>query len=141
MRVVPLRLRPGNDLRLTLEEWMGRQKEAAGCVLSGIGSLSVARLRLAGRSESTTLRGDLEILTLAGTLSADGAHLHITVADSTGAVMGGHLCAGSLVRTTAELLVALLPEWRFSREVDPATGYAELVIGQAADGQGHRTPF
>jgi hypothetical protein len=128
MRVVPLRLRPGDDLRPILEDWLGRQKEAAGCVLSGIGSLSVARLRLAGHQESTTLRGDLEILTLAGTISSDGAHLHITVADSTGAVTGGHLCAGSLVRTTAELLVALLPEWQFSRPIDPATGYGELMI-------------
>jgi predicted DNA-binding protein with PD1-like motif len=135
MRVVPLRLRPGDDLRPALEGWLGREKEAAGCVLSGIGSLSVARLRLAGRKESTTLSGDLEILTLSGTLSADGAHLHTTVADSNGVVMGGHLCAGSLVRTTAELLIALLPEWRFSRPIDPATGHAELVIRQAADGR------
>jgi hypothetical protein len=133
MRVVPLRLRPGDDLRPILEDWLGRQKEAAGCVLSGIGSLSVAQLRLAGRKEGTTLRGDLEILTLAGTLSPDGAHLHITVADSTGAVIGGHLCAGSLVRTTAELLVALLPQWQFSRPIDPATGYAELQIRPGPD--------
>jgi hypothetical protein len=60
-------------------------------VLSGIGSLSVARLRLAGRRESTTLSGDLEILTLAGTLAPDGAHLHITVADNAGAVRGAPL--------------------------------------------------
>jgi hypothetical protein len=32
------------------------------------------------------------------------------------AVTGGHLCAGSLVRTTAEPVVGLLPEWRFSQE-------------------------
>ena len=37
MRVVPLRLRPGDDLRQGLEEWMVRQSEAAGCVLSGLG--------------------------------------------------------------------------------------------------------
>jgi predicted DNA-binding protein with PD1-like motif len=109
MRVVPLRLRPGDDLRPVLEVWLGRQKEAAGCVLSGIGSLSVVQVRLAGCKECTNLRGDLEILTLAGTLSRDGVHLHVTVADSTGAVTGGHLCAGSVVRTTAELLIALLP--------------------------------
>ena len=131
MRVVPLRLRPGDDLRLTLEAWMGRRRERAGCLISGIGSLSVARLRLAGRPESTTLTGELEILSLAGTLSADGAHLHIAVADCTGALIGGHLCAGSLVRTTAELVVALLPDWQFSRELDPATGCAELQIRPA----------
>jgi uncharacterized protein len=43
-------------------------------------------------------------------------------------IMGGHLCPGSLMRTTAELVLGLLPEWRFSRELDPATGYAELRI-------------
>ncbi|MBE9173687.1 DNA-binding protein [Cyanobium sp. LEGE 06143] len=132
MKVVPLRLRPRVDLRLALEDWMGQQRQQAGCLINGIGSHSVARLRLAGRQEITTLTGDLEILSLAGTLSPDGAHLHIAIADNSGAVIGGHLCAGSLVRTTAELVVGLLPEWRFSRELDPATGWAELRISPRA---------
>lgn len=85
---------------------------------------------MAGAMEATLIRGDLEILSLCGTISRDGAHLHIAVADSSGAVIGGHLCPGSLVRTTAELVIGLLPEWRFRRELDPATGYAELEISQ-----------
>ena len=128
MKVVPLRLQPGDDLRQALETWMGEQEEQAGCVISGIGSLSVAELRFAGAAASTTIHGELEILSLSGTLSADGAHLHIAIADSRGAVIGGHLCSGSLVRTTAELVIGLLPEWQFRRERDPATGYAELAI-------------
>ena len=132
MKVVPLRLQPGNDLRRAMETWMAlqqeQQQEQAGCVISAVGSLSVLQLRLAGATEATTIRGELEILSLAGTLSPDGAHLHITVADSRGSVIGGHLCTGSLVRTTAELVIGLLPDWRFSRELDPATGYAELQI-------------
>jgi predicted DNA-binding protein with PD1-like motif len=128
MKVIPLRLTPGQDLRLTLEAWMGEQDEQAGCVISGIGSLSVAQLRLAGATEATVICGELEIISLSGTLSPDGAHLHIAVADSSGTVIGGHLCVGSLVRTTAELVVGLLPEWRFHREPDPATGYTELEI-------------
>ena len=128
MKVVPLRLQPGDDLRQALESWMGEQEEQAGCVISAIGSLSVAELRFAGAAAATTIRGDLEILSLSGTLSADGAHLHIAVANSKGAVIGGHLCAGSQVRTTAELVIGLLPEWQFRRERDPATGYAELAI-------------
>ncbi|PSI00179.1 PPC domain-containing DNA-binding protein, partial [Synechococcus lacustris] len=87
-----------------------------------------AQLRFAGATEATVIRGDLEILSLAGTLSPDGAHLHIAIADSSGAVIGGHLCAGSLVRTTAEMVIGLLPDWRFSRELDLATGHAELQI-------------
>ena len=132
MKVIPLRLQPGDDLRLALEVWMGEQEEQAGCVISAVGSLSVAQLRLAGTADGTLIHGDLEILSLAGTLSPDGAHLHIAVAGSSGDVIGGHLCAGALVRTTAELVVGLLPEWRFWRELDPATGYAELrIIPQA----------
>lgn len=132
MKVVPLRLTPGADLRRALEVWMGEQQEQAGCVLSAVGSLSVAKLRLAGATEATAIHGELEILSLSGTLSPDGAHLHLAIADSSGAVIGGHLCAGSLVRTTAELVIGLLPEWRFSRELDPATGYPELRISPQA---------
>ena len=132
MKVVPLRLQPGDDLRQALETWMGEQQEQAGCVISAVGSLSFAQLRFAGAAEATTIHGELEILSLAGTLSHDGAHLHIAVADSRGAVIGGHLCTGSLVRTTAELVVGLLPEWHFRRELDPATGYPELRISPLA---------
>jgi len=128
MKVVPLRLQPGDDLRLALEAWMGAQQEQAGCVISAVGSLSVAQLRFAGASKASTIQGDLEILSLAGTLSPDGAHLHIAISGSSGTVIGGHLCAGSLVRTTAELVIGLLPEWQFRRELDPATGHAELRI-------------
>ena len=132
MKVVPLRLQPGDDLRRALEAWINQQQEQAGCLISGVGSLSLAKLRFAGAAEATTISGDLEILSLAGTLSPDGAHLHIAVSDSTGAVIGGHLCHGSLVRTTAELVLGLLPQWQFRRGRDPATGCAELQISPVA---------
>ena len=128
MKVVPLRLPPGADLRRALEVWMGEQQEQAGCLISAVGSLSLAQLRLAGATQATAIHGELEILSLSGTLSPDGAHLHIAIADSSGTVIGGHLCAGSLVRTTAELVIGLLPEWQFSRKLDLASGYAELQI-------------
>jgi predicted DNA-binding protein with PD1-like motif len=131
MKVVPLRLQPGDDLRLALEAWMEEQEELAGCVISAVGSLSLAQLRLTGATQATAIHGELEILSLSGSLSPDGAHLHIAVSDSKGAVIGGHRCAGSLVRTTAELVIGLLPEWRFRRELDPVTGYAELRISSA----------
>jgi len=128
MKVVPLRLKPGDDLRRTLEAWLGEQQEQAGCVISAVGSLSLAQLRLAGATQATAIHGELEIVSLSGTLSPDGIHLHIAIANSSGTVIGGHLCAGSLVRTTAELVIGLLPEWRFRRELDPVTGYTELQI-------------
>jgi predicted DNA-binding protein with PD1-like motif len=134
MTVVPLRLQPGDDLRLALEAWMDAQQEQAGCVISAVGSLSLAQLRLAGATQATAIHGELEILSLSGTLSPDGVHLHIAISGSSGTVIGGHLCAGSLVRTTAELVIGLLPDWQFRRELDPATGYPELRITPQAPG-------
>ncbi len=126
MAALPLRLYPGDDLRGAIETALRGQ--GAAFVLQGIGSLSVARLRLAGRPGADELLGDMEILTLAGSVSPDGAHLHMTVADSEGRVLGGHVAPGCIVRTTAEVLVALLPGHAFGRELDGATGYPELVI-------------
>ncbi|CAG9252709.1 PPC domain-containing DNA-binding protein [Paraburkholderia unamae] len=128
MQIHPVRLSPGDDVRLAVEAILSRCAMRAGFVIQGIGSLSVAQLRFAGAESPTALHGDLEILTLAGSVSPDGAHLHMSVADAHGQVSGGHVARGCIVRTTAELLLALLPEHRFSRELDAATGYAELHI-------------
>ncbi|NVM74706.1 hypothetical protein FHW83_000466 [Duganella sp. SG902] len=128
MQALPLRLHPGDDLRAAVVEAFLASGQEAGFVLQGIGSLSVAQLRYAGQPATAELRGDLEILTLAGSLSPDGAHLHMSVSDARGRVWGGHVGAGCIVRTTAELLLALLPGQRFTREHDLRTGYPELKI-------------
>lgn len=127
MEAHALRLNPGDDLRGALDAALVQRGAEAAFVVSGIGSLSSARIRYAGVEAATTLEGNLEILTLSGTLSPDGSHLHISVSDSAGQVRGGHVAPGCTVRTTAELLIAWLPEWRFAREHDSATGYPELV--------------
>ncbi|MDR5747145.1 DNA-binding protein [Caballeronia sp. LZ029] len=128
MHAMTLRLSPGDDLRAALDHAFRTHGLSAAFVLQGIGSLSVARLRHAGRDEVSELRGDLEILTLAGTLSAQGPHLHMSVSDADGRVSGGHVTPGCIVRTTAEIVVANLPGERYTREHDAATGFAELVI-------------
>jgi uncharacterized protein len=125
---LPLRIGPGADLRAELAAVPARHGVAAAFVVQGIGSLSVAQIRFAGRPDCTALHGDLEIVSLGGSLSPDGPHLHIAVSDADGRVTGGHMGPGCIVRTTAEVLVALLPDFRFSREDDPATGYKELFI-------------
>lgn len=115
-------------MRAALGGILAAHGTAAGFVLQGIGSLRGARLRLAGAPDATQLEGDIEILTLAGSLSPDGPHLHMAVADAAGRVFGGHVLAGCTVRTTAEILVALLPGHRFTREPDAASGFDELVV-------------
>ncbi|ASL42031.1 hypothetical protein bAD24_I00985 [Burkholderia sp. AD24] len=128
MQAYPLRLSPGDDLRAAIEDVLRQRELHAAFVIQGIGSLSVAQLRFAGAEAPTELRGDLEILTLAGSVSPDGAHLHMSVADAHGQVCGGHVAHGCRVRTTAELLLASVPGYRFSREFDPVTGFLELMI-------------
>jgi uncharacterized protein len=128
MQAYPLRLSPGDDLRAAVEDVLRQHALHAAFVMQGIGSLSVAQLRFAGIEAPTELRGDLEILTLAGSVSPDGAHLHMSVADAQGRVLGGHVALGCRVRTTAELLLALLPGYSFSRELDSSTGFKELQI-------------
>jgi predicted DNA-binding protein with PD1-like motif len=108
----------------------------AAFVLSGIGSLSTAGLRFAGADQPQRLAGDTEILSLSGTVAVNvtdsgvhsSSHLHMALATATGQVHGGHVAPGCIVRTTAEVLLALLPEWEFAREPDALTGYDELVV-------------
>lgn len=128
LATLPVRLQPGDDLRRALEELTRAQGWKAAFVVAGIGSLNPAAVRLAGADEALVIDRDVELLTLCGSLSPDGAHLHLSIADDTGRVTGGHVAYGCRVRTTAELLVALLPSWRFAREADPRTGFAELHI-------------
>ncbi|WP_306391703.1 PPC domain-containing DNA-binding protein [Telluria beijingensis] len=134
MQALPVRLHPQQDLRSALDAILRDAGLGAAFVVQGIGSLGVARIRLAGMSDALELRGDLEILTLAGSLSPDGSHLHISVADAQGRVIGGHVAPGCIVRTTAEILLALLPGFRFAREPDAASGWNELAIHASDDG-------
>jgi uncharacterized protein len=130
MEALPLRLVPGNDLCEALEAEVAKRSCRAAFVLSAIGSLAPARLRFADASAPTTLSGHCEILSLAGTIAANGSHLHMSVADATGQVLGGHVAHGSMVHTTVEALLLLLPEWSFTRKLDDATGFAELVANR-----------
>jgi predicted DNA-binding protein with PD1-like motif len=124
----PLRLPPGVDLRRELEQRVRADPELCGFVVCGIGSLESPVLRFADQDEGTVLAGPQEVILLAGSLSRDGAHLHLVVADAEGRTMGGHLCHGSRVRTTMELLLVRTEGWQLGRERDPATGHLELSV-------------
>jgi predicted DNA-binding protein with PD1-like motif len=123
-----LRLHPGDDLRLALEAARAQRKLQAACVVACVGSLARARLRLAGGDEVHELDGPLEIVALSGTLSPDGPHLHVALADRTGRALGGHLLEGCRVHTTAEVVLGELERVAFARVLDPATGWKELVV-------------
>ena len=122
-----VRMLPGEDVRGALANWCVERSIEAAAIMSAAGSVSIAMIRFGGRSEGTLLHGDLEVCSLSGTLSRHGMHLHIAVADAEGAMTGGHLLNGTIVRTTLELVIHEIGGVRMLRKPDTITGYEELV--------------
>lgn len=121
-----LRLQPGEDVRVTLYQWVQAQRIEAAAITSAVGSLTHAHLRYANRADGIMTTADLEVLSLSGTLSIHGVHLHLTVADRDGQVLGGHMLDGCIVRTTLELTVQEVDGVRMLRVKDEVSGYDEL---------------
>ena len=124
MRSLPLKLGPGSDLRRSLEQ-LAIEQGGSGFVLGVVGNLSRAAFQCAGRSGPTILEGDLEIITLQGTVAPDGVHLHLSLSDSDCQVWGGHLEPGTLVLKGADLLVGFLPD---SQPAPPAQPAVEVAV-------------
>ena len=132
MRTLAFRLPPGADLKAELERITREHDIRAGFILTGVGSLAEARLRMptpvGAASSYRTYPGPLEIVSLAGTLGPDGLHIHIALSGQDGACVGGHLMEGCLVHTTAELVIGALEGVAFARTEDPRTGFRELQV-------------
>jgi predicted DNA-binding protein with PD1-like motif/glutaredoxin len=109
MRCLPIHLAPGSDVLRSLEQ-LARERQASGFVLSVVGNLSQAAFHCPGQAGPSLLRGELEIISLQGTLAPEGAHLHLSLSDGSCQVWGGHLEPGTLVLKGADLLVGLLEE-------------------------------
>ncbi|WP_432734563.1 PPC domain-containing DNA-binding protein [Maridesulfovibrio sp. FT414] len=128
METLAVRFAPGQDILVELERVVQEQGIEAACVLTCVGSLTRAVLRFANKGEATELEGHFEIVSLTGVLSVHGSHFHISIADGEGRTIGAHLLPGSRVYTTAEIVLAVMPEYRFLRTFDPQTGYPELEV-------------
>lgn len=132
-----LRLRPGDELMSSLKAFCRERDLDAAYVATCVGSLARCELRLANadrdrRNEVREWRERFEILSLVGTVSRDGAHLHAAIADANGTCVGGHLISGD-VFTTAEVVLGVVPATTFRRVYDDATGFDELEVGRAED--------
>lgn len=118
MRAVPLHLAAGTDLHQSLRAFAAEHGVQA-FVLSVVGNLTQAAFQCPGQPSPTLVSGDLEIITLQGTLSPEGVHLHLSLSDGACQVWGGHLEPGTLVLKGADLLVGFLAA------ADPAPAVAE----------------
>ena len=128
-----LRLKPGEDIYVALQNFVQQEKIEAAFLVTCVGSLTEVSIRYANKEAPELLKGHFEILSLVGTLSSNGMHLHVSIADGEGNCKGGHLTKGSKVYTTAEIVIGTLPNVSYLRELDSTYGYKELVVKKKAD--------
>ena len=128
MKIYPLRLKPNQDLRQSLKNFVNQENIKAGFILSAIGSLKQAKIRFANQSDSILLIDKFEILSLNGTIATSGVHLHIAISDKEGKTIGGHLDDECIIYTTGEIIIGTTEEFIFNRTIDEQTGYKELEI-------------
>lgn len=134
MQTIIFRLKPGADLKSSIEEIIRRSFVKAGFIVTCVGGLKQATVRMAGAKPDTqdirTFKGDFEIVSLVGTISVNGAHLHMSFSDSEGVVRGGHLKEGTVVHPTAEIVIGIDENSEMKREMDEETGFTELVVNK-----------
>lgn len=123
-----LRLKPGEDLRSSIENYVKENKISAGWITTCAGSLTKYNIRFANQQNGSTVSGHFEIVSLTGTVSVNGCHIHISISDSSGRTIGGHLLQGCSIYTTAEIIIQSTPDLIFKREKDGTTPYEELKI-------------
>ena len=122
------RIKPGQDLRQEIENFVKDKNINAGWVATCVGSLTNYNIRFANQPNGSTGSGHFEIVSLVGTLSTSGSHIHISVSDSTGKTIGGHLLQGCTVYTTAEIVLQSSTKFIFKREKDGSTPWEELKV-------------
>ena len=132
-RVVALRLRPGTDVLLGLEEACKRAGINNGVFLSAIGSLDGVQFcnpvelpeKKAGYGYGETLHltGPIELTSASGIICHDDAgntnlHVHISLSDRHGNAHGGHLVEGTKVLLTVDVILAEIEGLVMGRKFD-----------------------
>ncbi|MBK7450256.1 MAG: DNA-binding protein [Anaerolineales bacterium] len=135
MKTHTFRLKPQQDLFDSIEGFVKENNIEAGCVLSSVGSLTHATLRLANRNYYNEYDGHFEIVSMTGTVSIHGSHIHVAISDGDGVTIGGHLVSGCKIYTTAEIILLELEDVVYKRELfENDSGYEELVVYKVGRG-------
>jgi predicted DNA-binding protein with PD1-like motif len=132
MKLHTFRIKPGNDLKTEIEQFVKTHYIQAGFIVTCVGGLSQACMRMAGATPESqdirTFEGDFEVMSLVGTASVNGVHLHMAISNTEGACFGGHLKEGTIIHPTAEIVIGEDESATYSREPDIETGFDELVV-------------
>lgn len=131
-RFYAMRLVPGTDVLQTVQDFVRDNDLKAVAIVTVVGSLTDAVIRYANQPGGTLSQGHFEIVSMVGTVEPTGAHVHISLSDGKGQMFGGHMLMGCRVYTTAEIVLAHLEDFAFTRIPCALSGYDELAI-QASD--------
>lgn len=122
------RLKLGQDLKKSIQKIVDEQQIKAGWISTCVGSLTTYTIRFANQPNNSSDSGHFEIVSLVGTVSVNGSHIHIAVSDSAGKTIGGHLSDGCIIYTTAEIVLCSSKAFVFKREKDGTTPWDELQV-------------
>ena len=128
MKVHAFKLKKGYDLKKCLEAFSDNNNIKASVVLSCVGSLKKANIRLADQSKDAITTQPMYILGLNGTLGNGKCHFHIRLSNKDGNVIGGHLNDGCIINDSCEIVILEFYELDFDREFDDETGQDEFII-------------
>ena len=132
MKQITFRIKPGELLKEEIVKAAQKHNIGAGALLSIVGGLENAVLRMAGatpdKQDVKDFNGPFEIVSGTGTISRDGCHIHMSVSDQEGKVIGGHLKDGCRVHLTAEIVVGVFEDVSYKRVHDQETGFKELTV-------------
>lgn len=122
------RLTKGMDLKKEIVKYCRENNIKSGIIGSCVGCCYEVNFRLAGGEDFYHKSDDYEIVSMTGTISEDGVHIHVSFSDVTGGVIGGHLSEGCFINTTAEVCIIEVNNYKLTRIMDNSTGYKELNI-------------
>merc|ERR1712126_511605 len=110
LSVYPMRLKPGQEIKKCLEDFVQENELKAAFIMTCCGSVTKATLRFAANKNKETNRIEtldehFEICSMVGTISKDGTHLHTTLSRNDGSTVGGHVISDMIVFTTAEIVL------------------------------------
>jgi len=131
-RVIAVRLKPGTDVLLGLQEACERNGINNGVILSAIGSLrdphfcnpvELPTKAGYGYGETLHLTGPIELTSASGIICHDdegntNLHVHMTVTDRHGNAHGGHLVEGTQVLLTVDVILAEIEGLVMGRKFD-----------------------
>lgn len=128
-KIYMLRLKPHQDLKLSIKEYMLEHSIQTGAILSAVGSLSHMKVRVADGKSTRQSDEARELISLSGTLSDGHIHAHIAAINEKMDVFGGHLLEGCIIHTTMELVIGDYSKiYESHRVTDEVTGYDELEL-------------